>query len=159
MADLMPNLKGKYTHLAFGLLQLTSGKMSSRKGNIITGESLIEEMRTKALEKMEERDLKGKEHDVADAVAVSAIKYSILKQARGKTSYSIPRRRFRLKGIQGRIFSTRTFVRKAFWKSLEEGRAPSCMRVFQTRSPCSSDYSPVFLPLYFARRKNTNHIT
>jgi arginyl-tRNA synthetase len=84
LEELRPQLRGKYTHVTFGMMQLTSGKMSSRKGNVITGESLIEEMRRKAYEKMEGRDLGDVHHKIADQVAVAAIKYSILKQSRGK---------------------------------------------------------------------------
>ncbi len=101
LAELLPELKGKYTHVVFGLLQLTSGKMSSRKGNIITGESLIEEMRQKGLEKMEERDLGEEKNEIADAVAVAAIKYSILKQARGKNIIFDPEKSLSFEGDSG----------------------------------------------------------
>ncbi len=82
--ELVPEFKGRYTHVTFGMMQLASGKMSSRKGNVITGESLIEEMREKALEKMGERDLGSERSRIADQVAVAAIKYSIVKQGTGK---------------------------------------------------------------------------
>lgn len=82
--ELMPEYQGRYTHVTFGMMQLTSGKMSSRTGNVITGESLIAEMRAKALEKMGERDLGSDRSQIADQVAVAAIKYSIVKQGTGK---------------------------------------------------------------------------
>jgi arginyl-tRNA synthetase len=84
MDDLIPEIAGRYTHVAFGMMQLTSGKMSSRKGNVITGESLLAEMRTRAFEKMGDRDLGERKAHIADQVAVAAIKYSILKQGLGK---------------------------------------------------------------------------
>lgn len=75
---------GTYRHISHGMMQLAEGKMSSRKGNVITGESLIDDMREKAYEKMKERELGDKKAEIADAVAVAAIKYSILKQRMGK---------------------------------------------------------------------------
>lgn len=84
MDDLWPDIAGRYTHVTFGMMQLTSGKMSSRKGNVITGESLLQEMREKAFEKMGDRDLGDAKARIADQVAVAAIKYSILKQGTGK---------------------------------------------------------------------------
>ncbi len=103
MAELMPELKGQYTHVAFGMMQLLSGKMSSRKGNIITGESLIEEMRAKAFAKMEGRVFETEEQkeSVADAVAVAAIKYSILKQSTGKNIIFDPEASLSFEGDSG----------------------------------------------------------
>ena len=80
---LNPNFKGELVHISHGMMQLNEGKMSSRKGNVITGESLIDDMKNGALEKMKTTDLDDKE-EVSESVAVSAIKYSVLKQAAGK---------------------------------------------------------------------------
>lgn len=82
---LNPALGEKLLHVPHGMLLLTSGKMSSRRGNVITGESLLSEMRARAWEKVKDRDLPPLERDtIRDAVAVAAIKYSILKQKAGK---------------------------------------------------------------------------
>jgi arginyl-tRNA synthetase len=101
LAELEPERAGKYTHATFGMMQLTSGKMSSRKGNVITGESLIEDMRVKALEKMEGRDLGDARAATADAVAVAAIKYSILKQTKGKNIIFDPEASLSFEGDSG----------------------------------------------------------
>jgi arginyl-tRNA synthetase len=59
--------------------------MSSRKGSVVTGESLLVELKEVVLEKMAGRDLpEGERAAVAEAVAVAAIKYAILKQTAGK---------------------------------------------------------------------------
>jgi len=42
---LMPELAGKTIHLSHGMLRFASGKMSSRKGNVITAESLLEQIK------------------------------------------------------------------------------------------------------------------
>ncbi len=101
LSELWPEIKGKYTHVSHGMLELTSGKMSSRKGNVITGESLLEEMRAKAREKIGGRDLGDAREAVADAVAVAAIKYSVLKQATGKNIIFDPEKSLSFEGDSG----------------------------------------------------------
>lgn len=84
MEEVLPEVAEKTKHISHGMMQLVGGKMSSRKGNVITGESLIADMRERAYKKMEERSLGNAKHEVADAVAVAAIKYEVLKQGTGK---------------------------------------------------------------------------
>jgi len=78
-----PKLIGKIEHLSHGRLRLAEGRMSSRTGNIIGGEDLLNQLHELAIKKMEGREIGNKE-EVADQIAVSALKYSILKQAPGK---------------------------------------------------------------------------
>ncbi len=75
-----PDLEGKQHHIGHGYLTLTTGKMASRKGNVLTGEAILTDLRAAALEKMAERDLGDDKQAIADAVAVAAIKYSLLRQ-------------------------------------------------------------------------------
>jgi len=89
-----PEVSGKTVHIGHGMLRFASGKMSSRLGNVITAEDLIEQVKEKILEKMNKAkfdsdppspkatDGQGK-NDVAEIVAIGAIKYSILRQAIG----------------------------------------------------------------------------
>ena len=83
MKQIYPELAKKTKHISHGILRLSSGKMSSRTGLVITSESLIGEVKTKVLDKMKDADITDKE-GVADQIAVGAIKYSILKQSAGK---------------------------------------------------------------------------
>ena len=76
LSELAPELAQKTTHIAHGFLKLTEGKMSSRKGDVITASLLIEEVAQKSREKNEDAV-------VAEQVAVGAIKYMILRQAPG----------------------------------------------------------------------------
>jgi arginyl-tRNA synthetase len=81
---LRPEVKDKTTHIGHGMLRFTSGKMSSRKGNVITGVALLDQVKEVILEKMKEREMSNIEKDVvAEIVSIGAIKYSILKQAAG----------------------------------------------------------------------------
>lgn len=78
-----PDLNGKIEHLSHGRLRLPEGRMSSRTGNIIGGEELLNQLCDLALQKMAGREIEKKE-EVADQIAVAALKYSILKQALGR---------------------------------------------------------------------------
>lgn len=71
---LFPELKGKLKHIDFGMINLSSGKMSSRTGNIIDAVGLIEIVKTGIKENYPEQP-----DDVAEEVALTSIKYSFLK--------------------------------------------------------------------------------
>ncbi len=76
--------ENKTRHVSHGMLRFAEGKMSSRKGNIITGESLVTDVEELVLEKVRDRELGAEEkEEIKEAVAVGAIKYSILKQSPG----------------------------------------------------------------------------
>lgn len=69
MKQIFPELASKTLHFSHGMLRLPTGKMSSRTGDVITAESLIEMLKDK---------VKGDER-----VAIGAIKYMILRQSVG----------------------------------------------------------------------------
>lgn len=69
LEQIYPKLAQMTKHLPHGMLRLPTGKMSSRTGNVVAAEELIEEVREK---------VKGDER-----VAIAAIKYMILRQAIG----------------------------------------------------------------------------
>ncbi len=84
MKEVFPDLAEKTKHISHGMLRLPEGKMSSRTGNVITAESLIKEVKEKVLESMKESEMSDFEkQDIAELVAISAIKYSILRQSIG----------------------------------------------------------------------------
>ncbi|MEX2052210.1 MAG: arginine--tRNA ligase [Candidatus Paceibacterota bacterium] len=79
-----PEYESKMRHITHGMLRFASGKMSSRKGNVVTGESLIRDVRASILERIKERGFSREEsEEVASKVGVAALKYSILKQSIG----------------------------------------------------------------------------
>jgi arginyl-tRNA synthetase len=79
-----PEYESRMKHITHGMLRFSSGKMSSRKGNVITGESLIADVSSSILERIKERDFTTEEKSmVATQVGVAALKYSILKQSSG----------------------------------------------------------------------------
>ncbi len=75
----------KLLHVSHGMLRLPEGKMSSRKGNVIPAEELIDMVSAKIAARLEE--MKVNDEDKAkllNDIAVGAIKFSILKSAPGK---------------------------------------------------------------------------
>lgn len=101
MKEVLPEVAERTSHVSHGMMELTSGKMSSRKGNVVTGESLIEEMRAQALEKMADRDLGDEKQAIADAVAIAAIKFTVLKQGTGKNIIFDPEQSLSFEGDSG----------------------------------------------------------
>lgn len=69
-------------HIPTGFLTLTTGKMSSRKGNVLTGESILEELKEESLKKAEQSRAENV-HELGEQVAVGALKYQILKHGVG----------------------------------------------------------------------------
>lgn len=79
-----PELEKKMKHITHGMMKLSTGKMSSRKGNIITGESLLRDSMDVVLEKMKERDMEDRDRKkISEVIGVAALKYSILKSSLG----------------------------------------------------------------------------
>jgi arginyl-tRNA synthetase len=80
-----PELAGKLVHISHGMMRLASGKMSSRTGNVIGGEDLLDTISEKITSKMEEMRIEEKDKkQLINDIAVGAVKFSILKGAPGK---------------------------------------------------------------------------
>jgi arginyl-tRNA synthetase len=82
----IPEVSKITKHIGHGVLRLPTGKMSSRTGNVITAEALINDVKEAVAEKIQGReDLEDIEkEEIKEQVALSAIRYSILKQSIGK---------------------------------------------------------------------------
>ena len=99
-----PDLAGRMLARFHGFLRLTTGKMSSRKGNVITGESLLRDLTEEA---------RGRQD-----VAVGAIKYVLLKSGVAKDIIFDPEQSLSLEGdsgpyLQYALVRTRALLRKA----------------------------------------------
>jgi arginyl-tRNA synthetase len=94
LSEIAPLIAAKTKHAPHGLLRLPSGKMSSRKGNVITGADLVEEMIAKASEK-------NSDPLIAEQVAIGAIKYMILRQGPGTDIIFDPEKSLSLEGDSG----------------------------------------------------------
>jgi len=78
MSFVYPELAAKTEHIGHGTVRLTSGKMSSRTGQVISAIDFIDEIKETAHERMVAA---GKVDDdrVAEQVAIGAIKYATLQ--------------------------------------------------------------------------------
>ncbi len=94
LEDIAPTLGAKTEHIPHGFMRLTSGKMSSREGNTVTARELINGMVKKAKEKNDDPL-------IAEAVAIAAIKYMILRQAPGGDIIFDPEKSLSLEGDSG----------------------------------------------------------
>ncbi len=86
IGKLYPELKNNLKHVGHGMMRFADGKMSSRKGNIIAGDELIENVMDSLRARFENSRVSDKEEKefLIEKVSIAAIKYSILKQAIGK---------------------------------------------------------------------------
>lgn len=94
LGEIAPLLAAKTEHVANGFLKLTSGKMSSREGNVITASGLIDDVVEKASEKNDDPL-------IAEQVAVGAIKYMVLRQSPGSDIIFDPEKSLSLEGDSG----------------------------------------------------------
>ena len=127
MKQLYPELGNKTIHVPHGVMKLTTGKMSSRTGKVVTGEGLLNELRDVVIQKMGERDIKNKDK-VSDSVAVAALKYTVLRQQVGGDIVYDPEKMTNLEGATG------PFVQYSY------ARASSILKKFEVKSepdkPC-----------------------
>ncbi len=90
----------KTKHITHGMMRFAEGKMSSRTGNVITGESLLRDMADEAKEKMKDRKVADAE-EIVEQIAVGAIKYTVLRQGSGKDIIFDPAKSLSLEGDSG----------------------------------------------------------
>lgn len=76
---LFPRHKGKHFNLAYGMVNFKSGKLSSRTGQVITADWLIDEAKLKILKLLKPGYSKEEQVIIAEKVAVAAVKYSMLR--------------------------------------------------------------------------------
>lgn len=80
-----PEIAKKTKHFTNGMMKFASGKMSSRKGNVIAADEFIEEIKSDVAEKIKDREYdEVVNEEVKNKVALSAFKYIILRQSPGK---------------------------------------------------------------------------
>lgn len=78
LEEIIPESKGREVHVVYGFVRLKDGKMSSRKGNVILGEQLLDDAKEAIMKTY------GTEASIAEMVAVAAVKYSFLKVGTGQ---------------------------------------------------------------------------
>jgi arginyl-tRNA synthetase len=79
MEQVIPESKGKSRHLVGGYLQLKGGKkMSSRTGQVVAGDELLQMVETEITELMKDREIKNKKETIR-RITGAVLKYSMLK--------------------------------------------------------------------------------
>lgn len=78
MSFVYPELSAKTEHIGHGMVRLSTGKMSSRTGDVISAIDFINEITEAAAEKMKESNTEG-DQELARDIAIAAIKYATLK--------------------------------------------------------------------------------
>lgn len=100
--NLGTNIFEKTSHIPHGMMRFSEGKMSSRKGNLITGESLIEDISKMVEEKISDKEFDNeKKQEIKDKVSIAALKYSVLKQSPGKDIIFDPEKSISFEGDSG----------------------------------------------------------
>jgi arginyl-tRNA synthetase len=118
------------THIPTGFLTLSTGKMSSRKGNVLTGESLIAEMKAEAEGRVTPEEAEDNPQLASD-IAVAALKYQILRQKVGMDIVFSKEQALSYEGDSGPYLQyTNTRIKSVLKKAAEAGVVPDT-----TRSP------------------------
>ncbi|OGG85630.1 arginine--tRNA ligase, partial [Candidatus Kaiserbacteria bacterium RIFOXYB1_FULL_46_14] len=81
MSFVYPELAEKTEHIGHGMIRLSTGKMSSRTGDVISAADFIDEITDAAEEKMKESGVTESNRDLSRDIAIGAIKYATLKSS------------------------------------------------------------------------------
>ncbi|MFZ1075218.1 MAG: arginine--tRNA ligase [Minisyncoccia bacterium] len=122
LGEIAPLLAEKTVHVATGFLKLSSGKMSSREGNVITASDFINGVIAKVSEK-------NADPLIAEQVAVGAIKYMILRQAPGSDIIFDAEKSLSLEGDSGPYLQYALVRAKSVLKQAEEKAGTSAAEV------------------------------
>ena len=81
LSQIDPDLASKTKHIAHGMVRMPGGKISSRLGNVLSAEWLLNEAKKRALLILESSKISKDvdRQDVSEKVAVGAVKYALLK--------------------------------------------------------------------------------
>lgn len=136
----------RFYHLNYALINFKgSGKMSTRQGNVVMADEILDLLKKRALEiiKSSNQELRGKLSikqldSLAEEVAVSAVKYSLLKYARETTIFFDIEESLSLEGDSGPYLQyTQARCRSVLGKveNLEESlRAASILGIGQVNN-------------------------
>lgn len=79
LAQILPDLAQKTRHITHGMVRMPGGKMSSRLGNVILGEWLLDEAKERV-----KKEFSSVSSQLAEEIATGAVKYSLLKGNAGQ---------------------------------------------------------------------------
>jgi arginyl-tRNA synthetase len=122
-----PDYAARMLHITHGMMRFASGKMSSRKGNVITGESMLSDAYELVLERMTDREFTDAEKaDISHKIGVAAIKYTIIKQQLGSNIIYDEERSVSFDGDSGPYLQyTAVRAQSILEKGTKEGLSPN----------------------------------
>ena len=122
-------------HIANGFLSLTTGKMSTREGNVLTGEKVLTTLKKEALTRAQKMRTKEVEK-LSNDIAVGALKYRILRQKTGGNIVFNLEQAFSFEGDSGPYLQY-TFARthSILTKAQENGIEASSTNPFEETTP------------------------
>ncbi len=121
-----PQWAEKSEYIQHGRLALTSGKISSRDGGVPLAEDIIDSVKERALVRMRESD-RGENEETAESIALSAIKYAIVRVGMGKNIIFDLEQSLALEGDTGPYLQY-TYARAN--SLLEKGNADTVAQVY-----------------------------
>lgn len=120
-------------HIATGFLSLTTGKMSSRKGNVLTGEDLLADLGAEA--KVRAAESRAEDIDaLAGDLAVAALKFQILKGGASKNIVFDHERALSLEGDSGPYLQ---YTHARTHAIVEKAKAQDVTAKFDTSAPAN----------------------
>ena len=137
LREVFPEVSGKVIeHIPTGFLTLTTGKMSSRKGDVLTGEEIISEVKEEASDLAHKRAEESRSENIGELteqVAIGALKYQILRQSVGTDIVFDKERALSLEGDSGPyLMYTHARIASILNKAEEAGMTPHTSRVNET---------------------------
>ncbi len=97
-------VQNRYLHILYGMVRLPEGKMKSREGTVVDADDLIAEVETLAREEILKRNSTLSESEIkkrAEAVALAALKFFILKVDHESTMVYNPKESLDFEGNTG----------------------------------------------------------
>lgn len=164
MKNIDINIAEKMMHIGHGILRPSSGKMSSRKGNVVSAEDLIHEFKELVDEKMKDRDFsEGEKDKISEMISIAGIKYMILRQAPGGDVIYDPEKAVSFEGDSGPYLQYATVRAKTVLKKAHESGIkmdhkdlPSSVTSFEKKllrfpevvQRAQNEYAPQFITSY-----------
>merc|ERR1711904_65805 len=120
LALLRPEMKDRFMHLSYGMVNLTSGQMKSREGTVVDADNLMDEVRDLAAGSTRKKSPELSEAEVmarAEKIGMAALKFFILSCSPESTMVYDPQDSIKFEGRTGpyMLYSyvrTRSILRK-----------------------------------------------
>lgn len=121
---LHPEWAGRMKQIGHGMMRFAAGKMSSRKGNVVSGEDLLDALRERLHERFAGTSRAAE--DLVLAVAVAGVKFTVLRQSSGKDIVFDPEQSLSIEGDSGPYLEyTHARLSSVLTKAAESGIAPA----------------------------------